>query len=443
MENLPVELLRLIYDHCDPPSVRSLRRVTRTLADVGYEYLLSPEFNALNWRNDIDRLHCIALHERLRGGITSVNLFLGELDHYDAWSTSEFQHFAITPEQRNEILDGIREEFAKIVKGRNCVGPLHLRADDLREACSALPNLKDFEVSFTQCPLPNHFSFTHYPLPNHLLLDVFSWPKCRRLNRPETYSNLHAIISALHGIRLDSFKVDRLPLELFRLADHRTHWYTHAQSFDSLSSLSLTLDPSGLIGPGSAFRAINGLGRIVQLATQLTHLKLAFHPYSSESSKFALSFRELLYTFTYRRLTDLVLEGVSCDEEDLKEFLTRHGETLTRLRLGGRGLARPFEVSLGGIHLYEGTFKSLFTGLRQRLPHLERLHLEGIFECEHHDLPSHESYNFYPLTDERWEDLPRPPWARSSRKTISCLPFERYVLQGGVYPGNLLTQQDY
>ncbi|KAI1383267.1 uncharacterized protein F4822DRAFT_70983 [Hypoxylon trugodes] len=432
MDILPVELLRLVFSHCDPKSVRNLREVTRILADVGYEYLLSPRFTAVSWRNDIERLHSIALHDRLRGSIRSICIFLGELSYYDAWSTSWFQHFVSPPDTRNELMGSARQAFDRIERGRKIVGPLHLRSDDLREACSALPYLEDFEVTFTRCPLDND-----------LLREVFDYPSCRKLDRPLTYSNLDAIISALHGIRLSSFKVDRLPLEIFRLAVHRNHWYNNAQAFDSLYTLNWTLDPSGLQGPGSAFRAVNGLGRILQLAKNLRKLRLAFHPYSSENSKFALSFRELFYDFTYKHLTDLTLEGLSCEEEDLKDFLARHGHTLRRLRLGGRGLAKPFEVSLGGVHLYEGTFKALFTGLRAKLPNLERLHLEGIFECEHHDLPSHEAYNFYPLTNEDWGEVPRPKWVRSSRHTINCIPFERYVLHGGSYPGNALVQQSY
>lgn len=435
MDTLPVELLRLIYSYCDVESVPNLRAVSPTLAEVGYEYLLAPHFTSLNWRYDIDRLHNIALHERLRGSIQSINLFLGQLSYYDAWSTScRAQHFVTPPEERADLMADAREEFDNISSGRKKVGPLHLKADDLREAFTALPNLRDLEVSFAQCPST---------LNNKFIQDAFFWPNCRKLDRQETYQNLDAVLFALHGVKLSSFKVDRLPLEVFRLPAHRAHWFTHGQFFTTLSSLNLTLDPSGLQGPTSAFRAVNGLGRMLQSASSLTHLKLAFHPYSSEHSKFALSFGALLFGFKYPQLTDLVLEGVSCDEEDLKEFLGRHGPTLVRLRLGGRGLAKPFEASHGGIHLYEGTFRSLFTGLRTKLPKLERMHLEGIFECEHPDLPSHETYNFYPLTDENWEDVSKPRWVRSSRKTISCQPFEQYVLHGGAYPGgNALVQQE-
>ncbi|KAI1828037.1 hypothetical protein F4861DRAFT_240074 [Xylaria intraflava] len=426
MDTLPVELLRLIYSYCDPESIPNLRAVSPMLADVGYEYMLSPHFTSLNWRNDIDRLHSLALHERLRQHITSINIFLGELSYYDAWSTSWEQHFVALPEDRAELMAHARVEFEKIGSERKRVGPLHLRADDLREACSALPNLRDFEVSFARCPATPSSEF---------IKEVFDWPNCRKLDRQETYQNLDAIMFALHGVKLSSFKVDRLPLEVFGIKRHRLHWFSHAQAFKNLTNLNLTLDPSGLQGPALSFRAVNGLGRILQLATNLTRLKLAFHSYSNDRSKFVLSFRELLFGFTYAQLTDLALEGVSCDEEDLKEFLGQHGATLVRLRLGGRGLAKPSGASHGGIHLYEGTFRSLFAGLRIRLPKLQRMHLEGIFKCEHPDLPTHESYNFYPLTDENWEEVPRPQWALPSENIISCLRFEQYVLHGGVYPG--------
>ncbi|KAI1433023.1 hypothetical protein GGR50DRAFT_543337 [Xylaria sp. CBS 124048] len=431
MDTLPVELLRLIYSHCDQESIASLRAVSPILADVGYEFLVPPHFIALSWRDDIDHLHSIAMHERLRGSIKSINVFLGELAYYDAWSTScRTQHYMARPEQRSEFMAHARVEFNKILSGRKRIGPLHLKAEDLREACSNLPNLSEFEISFTECPATPS---------SNCVREAFFWPNCRKLDRLETYQNLDAIMFALHGIKLSSFKIDRLPLEVFGIKRHRMYWFAHAQSFASLTSLNLTLDPSGIQGPAVSFRSVNGLGHILQLADGLTRLKLAFQTYSNERSKFVLSFRELLFGFTYPKLTDLALEGISCDEEDLKDFLGRHGRTLVRLRLGGRGLAKPFEASHGGIHLFEGTFRSLFTNLRAQLPKLERMHLEGIFNCEHQDLPTHESYNFYPLTGEEWEEVPTPRWVRLSRRTVSCLPFEQFVLHGGdVYPGDNL-----
>ncbi len=149
---------------------------------------------------------------------------------------SRAQHFVAPPVERAELMAQARVEFEKIALGRKQVGPLHLRADDLREACSALPNLNDLEVSFARCPS----TLNQQVHPRSLL-----YPNCRKLDRQETNQNLDAIMFALHGIKLSSFKVDRLPLEVFRMANHRSHWFTHAQSFHSLSSLNLTLDPSG------------------------------------------------------------------------------------------------------------------------------------------------------------------------------------------------------
>ncbi|KXJ95858.1 hypothetical protein Micbo1qcDRAFT_29319 [Microdochium bolleyi] len=434
MDSLPTELLCFVFAHCDAASVRALRAASRTLAEVGYDFVLGSDFRALPWRNDIDRLHNIALHERLRGKLTSVCLYLGDLSPYDARHASLAHHFLMDPEQRVQLLQGAWRDHSEYEKLRHAVGPLHLKMDDLREACSALPNLRDFAVNFTECPFDNE-----------VLEKAFNEPNCRKLDYPEVYHNLDAVIFALHGIQLASFKIDRFPLEMFGKGPHRKHWFSHAQSFASLNTLHLTLDPSKLQGPSVAFRAVNGLGGFLRLAINVSNLKIAFHPYArgSTKSKFALSFRECLDGTVFPNLTNLILEGMSCDEDDLKDFLTRHGKTLTHLRLGGRGLAMPWEASNGGVHLYEGNFRSLFSGLHQRLPKLERLHLEGLLECEHRDLPSHEMYNFYPLTNEDWEDVPQPGWVRPGRRVVSCSPFEQFVKMGGPYPGDSLLQQNF
>lgn len=431
MESLPVELLRLIYANCDAPSVRALRETNTTLANVGYEYLLPQKFTVLSYRNDIDRLHNIALHDRLRTSVETVVINLSDLDDYDARHAAYGKHFVQLPEERSDVLGAAWAEYEKLRVGRKALAQFNTRRDDLREAFSSLPNLKHVEVTFTECPLDNE-----------VLREVYQVPGCRRMNREVACSNLEAIIFALHGIRLESFSVDRFPLEIFKNPQHRRHWFTHAKSFESLERLSLTVDPGGLRGPAAAHRAINGLGYLLQLPKQLRQLKLAFQSYTSSDSKFALSFREMLNGFHYEQLTDLTLEGMSFEEEDLRDFLAMHGATLTRLRLGGRGLAKPYMASMGGIHLHEGTFKSLFASLRTKLPKVERLHLEGIFECGYHGMASHESYNFFPLTDESWQPVPCPAWVRSSRKTIGCQPFEQFLLSGGAYPGNALTRQN-
>lgn len=425
MDALPVELLRLIFGCCDRPTVRELREVSRTLANVGYEYMLSPRFTILGYRSDIERLHNIAKHPQLRGGIDTVVINLSDVDDYDARHAAWLQHFVQLPEDRQLTLSSAWNEYPKIAESRKMLNQFHERGDELQAAFAGLPNLKQVAVTFTQCPVDND-----------VLRDVYGVPSCRRMDRTMAYNNLNTIIAALHGLSLTSLSIDWFPLEILKIPVNRRHWFMHSKSLQSLARLDLVLDPSGLQGPSSAMKAVNGLGYLLQQPAQLRDLRLAFHPYSSPDSKFALSFREMLNGFVYPQLADLTLVGMSCEEADLKNFITQHQFTLHRLRLGGRGLAKPYQASLGGMHLREGTFKSLFMGLRSKLAKIERLHLEGIFECE----GQYETYNFYPLTNEDWEEVPRPTWVHSSRETVSSLPFEQFLTSGGPYPGSAFGQ---
>ncbi|KAI4603184.1 hypothetical protein KJ359_005976 [Pestalotiopsis sp. 9143b] len=426
MDSLPVELLRLIFGYCDRQTARNLREANRTLANVGYEYMLAPRFTVIAYRDDIDRLHNIALHPQLRGSIDSVVINLSDVDDYDARHAAWLQHFVQLPEDRQLTLSSAWNEYPKIAENRKKLSQFHTRADDVREALAALPNLKSVAVTFTECPVDND-----------VLKDVYGVPSCRRMDRTLAYNNLNAIVAALNGLSLNSLSIDWFPLEILKTPVHRRHWFTHARSFKSLSRFDLTLDPSGLQGPAAAMKAVNGLGFVLQQPANVRTLRVAFHPYSSPDSKFAINFREMLNGFVFPDLEDLTLAGMSCEEGDLKNFITQHQSTLQRLRLGGRGLAKPYQASLGGMHLREGTLKSLFMGLRSKLTRLERLHLEGIFECE----GQYETYNFYPLTNEDWEEVPRPSWVHSSRETISCLPFEQFLTAGRPYPGNMFGQQ--
>lgn len=426
MDSLPVELVRLIFQYCDVLSVRNLRQVSGTLAEVGYEFLLSPSFTAVAWRDDITRLHSIATHDRLKGSIESVTVNFAEVDEYNARHASCFQHYLQDPEERNEVLQDAWLQYYDAEQRRKSMPSFDSRSSMVREAFKQLPNLRELEVTFTKCPFDIE-----------ILEQVFKGlPNCRKMDRAQALKNLNVIISAVQSTQLASLTVDRFPLEIFRVPEDRRHWFDCGHnSFAGLSKLDLTIDPSSILFPASRFRAVKGLGHILRFSPNLTHLSLAFHVYGSPRSKFILWFNSLVEDFTFEKLTDLKLEGMSCDEDDLREFLSRHGSTLQRLRLGGRGLAKAYEGSLGGIHLCRGTFRKLFTSLRPRLPKLERLHLEGDFECGSVESRGYEAYNFHAMTDDDWNDISgqRRPWKQL--KTIDGSEFEKFVLKGGKYPG--------
>lgn len=421
MDSLPVELLRLIFEHCDAASVRSLRLASTTLATVGYDYLIPPHFASVEWRDDVKRLHSISQHDHLRSSIESITFNFARVDEYSARHTSFFQHWLQEPEQRNEILQEAWTRYYETEERGRGLPSFSSQGKLVEEAFKNLPKLHTLEITYTKCP---------YDI--DVLRDVFLVRNCRKRDRAQACKNMNIIVSAVRHARLSCLTIDQLPLELFKVADDRRHWFDCARSFASLSKLNLVLDPPSNLLPQACFRAINGLGHVLQFSPNLTHLSLGFHTYHNPVAKFPLRFEELLGgDFTFKKLTDLKLEGIAASEHDLRSFLIRHSPTLERLRLGGRGLAKPYEMSIGGIHLYEGTWRSFLSSLRGKLPRLERFHMEGDCEAGEIRTSSREVYKFHAVTDDEWG----PPTAtRSLRKTIDCLELERYLLRGGEYP---------
>lgn len=425
MESLPVELVRIVFQYCDLPSVKTLRLMNGVFADVGYDYLVPSEFNVVGWRDDITRLHSIASHDRMKSSIESITINFAEVDEYNARHASYFNNFAQDPEERSDLLANAWVQYYEADKRRKALPAFDSRPALIQDAFKSLPNLKDLQVTFTKCPFDIE-----------ILGQVFEGlPNCRKMDRAQAIKNLALIASALKGAKLESFSVDRFPLEIFRLPDDRRHWVDCVSTpFANLTNLSLTIDPSNILFPAARLKAIRGLGTVLRYAPNLTHLSLAFHTYGAPKHKFILWFDNLLQDFTFEKLTDLKLEGISCDEEDLRHFLLRHASTLERIRLGGRGLAKAHEEGLGGIHMCRGTFRSLFYSLRNKLPKLERVHMEGDFESVGVEGSSNESYSFHGVTDENWEEVVNPRDPLTQGKTRDCLDFERYLIQGGSYP---------
>lgn len=430
MDFLPVELVRLVFEYCDPPSIRALRLASARLADVGYEYLVQPHFNAVEWRDDIKRLRSIAGHDRLRGSIRSVTFNFSKVDEYNARHTTFFQHWLQEPEERSAMLQDAWLKYYELEESTRKFPPFHSRSAAVEESFKRLPNLKELEITLTKCP---------YDI--EILKEVFEVRSCRKRDRNQTCKNMNAIVSAIRHVRLSSLSIDQLPLEIFRLADDRRHWFDCARSFASLSRLNLVLDPPSSLLPSSKFRAINGLGHVLQFSVNLTHLTLAFHTYHAPLEKFELLFQALFCgDFSYKKLTDLKLEGVSCAEGDLRSFLVRHSSTLERLRLGGRGLAKPHEMSIGGVHLHAGSFRSLFASLHGKLPKLKRFHMEGDAEAGDYMASSREVFHFRPVTDDNWDPIKIPAGRRRSVpgspcvKTVDCLGLEKFLVHGGEFP---------
>ncbi|CAK7212534.1 hypothetical protein SBRCBS47491_001498 [Sporothrix bragantina] len=581
MDTLPVELLRLILDYCDPASVRGLRLLTPTLADLGYDYLLRPDFCALPWRDDVARLRAIASHDRLRSSISSVTFNFTEIDAENARQVSHSNTSRDTSEHKDAALTKAWRRFAEFEQRRQAISPLHAQDPaDLAAAFRPLVNLRDVAVTFRQAPYdidelkeamaaPSSLKMNHEAAVKRLNVlmaalqlasvsrqapsgsgfrhsarssqssrgDPFSFSSSSlAFTSPSSmYASVSAPVSAVASAapsvastrasspvssamsspsssspgspsatdadafqdrcRLKSFSVDRLPLELLRNQVDRRLWFQCREVFSGLTRLDLTLDTSNVSFPLAKFKAVNGLGYVLRMAPNLTHLSLSFHNQTAAREIFILSLRELLGEtgslegpplsssnsssgvvsagdsnetgFRFRALTDLKLDGIACDEAALRGFLLRHASTLERLRLGGRGRAHDrLHMNVGGMRLSNGTFWSLFRSLRGgRLPHLQQMHLEGTFFCQSESLieapdappaapvttaatapanplpnvarTSYEHYNFRPTTDDNWDPIPEETLLRTPAAYMTSEKFEAYLL-GHIneYPGS-------
>ncbi len=510
MDSLPVELLQLIFEYCDPESVRCLRLLTRTLADVGYDYLLPPLFTAFQWRDDVARLRSIAAHNRLRSSIQAITFNFTEVHEENARKTAYFQSCMQDRGQQASLLAETWRSYDVLEGRRKTVRPMMARDPmEVAAALRPLTKLRHVAVTFQDAPfhglalLRQTLTVHNCTKMNHgaaikslnVLMEALQqasasssppspspFPARRRrsgscrLRNPRSeptlftvaamptltllrsfYGSASASASALalasapgsvastprtaspasseasspstssppspapedddtidendSHCQLTSFSVDRFPFDLFRQPTFRRLWFQSRDVFAGLTRLKLALDTSNLPFPAAKLKAVNGLGCVIRMAPHLTHLSLAFRNYAAPRDLFVLSLSELLGEsgsfmtrvtmpsrpsrasgggggsdgFRFGALTDLQLEGILCSEHELRGFLMRHAATLERLRLGGRGLASGvFDSSIGGgVHLYNGTFRSLFRSLRGGLlPRLQRLHLEGYFKCE-------------------------------------------------------------
>jgi hypothetical protein len=121
-------------------------------------------------------------------------------------------------------------------------------------------------------------------------------------------------------------------------------------------------------------QAFQNLSHCLRYAADLRTLKLAFQGRKKISiSPLLCTFEE--HEFSFKKLEEVVFEGVTSTEREMGVFLVRQ-KALRRIRLGGEGLRNPHQPVNGGVHLREGWFGGLF-GKVERQMKPERLEIMG------------------------------------------------------------------
>ncbi|KUJ10241.1 uncharacterized protein LY89DRAFT_700775 [Mollisia scopiformis] len=369
MENLPVELCRTILSFVDIPSLKNFRLTSRFWGGLGEDYLISPTFFSLSYRNDIHRLTTLAKNPRFRLKIETLSFLHGEVNEYHARHNTYFLNYMQDPDIRMDMQTSVWSTYADLRAQKERYLPTACDKDALMEILSLLPNLKTVEVSLMTCP----FQEDEHP---EMLKEIWGIPSTRLMPRVATTERFTNLVSALaSNITIASIKSlshDRLPFEFFAQRPATIHHMSGA--FRSLTSLSLAIDYSDMPNNLHQTQAFHNLSLCMRSASQLQTLALQF------MGRRKIDIRELLFTFRvsdyeFRHLETIALRGITSTAADLGTFLVKQ-KSLKSIQLGGLGLKTRHQPPNGGVHLSEGSFKGLFERVRRNL-NLESLKVQG------------------------------------------------------------------
>lgn len=151
LERLPLEVLDIIVPELPLQDFRSLRLASRTLARAGESHLAQETFIGVPWRDDISRLNSLSAISSCAPRIRSVKLNFARLDEYTAFHES-FEHlFLLEPEIRSKRL---QEDWAHYFAARPLqeTVPFTLPCAVMGAVCSKLVNLKNFCITWAECP---------------------------------------------------------------------------------------------------------------------------------------------------------------------------------------------------------------------------------------------------------------------------------------------------
>jgi hypothetical protein len=84
MDSLPTEIRQCILEFADLESIKAIRCVSKSWAALGQEYLITPSFVSLPYRDDFTRLLSISKHQDFSPLIKSIHFNQGELNEYHA-----------------------------------------------------------------------------------------------------------------------------------------------------------------------------------------------------------------------------------------------------------------------------------------------------------------------------------------------------------------------
>lgn len=290
-------------------------------------------------------------------------------------------------------------------------------SDTLTIGFKGFPKLRSISVNTSHCPYTSELWRKVVSVSPYRTLqstDTFQWtmPSTRELTRREVILKFSNIFVAAKNSNISSLSHDQLPLEFWERPYDVVEGYVSV--FRRLTTLKLVLRV-----PKSAIkRAVSNFAQCLTAAENLESLSLDFSTDPRMPAIFALMTGG---DYVWHRLHTICLDNAVLQERDLFAFLFRHKLTLKRLSLGVKySVARNGAIQ-GGIHM-TGGIEDLCT------------RLQGF------SLEKFNTRPYYATSDSKLQEgnvaLYDDDWNRTASEIEPpSAAVERYVLQGGPWPG--------
>ncbi|CAL3964715.1 unnamed protein product [Diplocarpon coronariae] len=437
---LPFEVKRLIYDHIDLSTLKSMRLVSHSWAAVGIELLLLPTFVVKSSALDISRLLSIgsspAVARHAARIVRTINFHSNDWDpvYLRSIVCSRHVHF-----RKYEVIDFVPtlEEQAALSEldtliARTVSSPIPESTALLTLAFRSIPHLQTLHIS-----RPN--PFTH-PLLRRVW-DEYSLETYRHAQMRQGPQRLLNILSAaqeadivLRHFRHEQFNSNFFLASPWFYADEDpiqpVPWNFGAH-LHALRSLHLVVNDV-LISLAALAFAANGSGNANENSSSSTavHQMISATPHLEELSIKFQSQHRVPFDFVpgpgpgvaapLASLHSFTLSGVPIDAARYLAFLTAHAATLRRLCIANVELR-------GG----EGGWKAFLERVRDVVGagaaggRLERFQLAGLVKWAE---PDGETWLLWPIYREDWAEAELYAKERRTRDV------ERFVVDGAEWP---------
>lgn len=369
MEQLPVELRQAIIERLDLQTLKALRLASAAWAALGEEYLISNHFQTLPHRPDTNRLKSLSEHPKFSHRIQHISFNHGEVNEYHARHNTYFMLYTREAVERANEMNACWNGFGVIRENKDRYLPSSCDCQILTDIFKRLPNLRSINVTLMENPFEQKHS--------ELLRGLWSMPSTRHLPRVATTERFTDILAAVaanrYTLSIKTISHDRLPFEFF--AQKESRFTLLYPIFETITHLNLAIDYSDMPNNLHSTQAFERLAGLLQIASSLQVLQLAFQ------GRRKIDISPLLSSMSNDRhvfldLKQITLGGIIASGFGLEDFLVRQKNSLRHVHLGGEGVRGRHAPPNGGVHLSSGSFGGLFERLRREMK-LDSLRVQG------------------------------------------------------------------